>query len=147
MDVLTSVLKESTDLYRQILDLEYKKYDAVLKNDIELLDKVVAEEQVFYMKMRGLEQKREKHLDSIGMKEKTLKEIIALVDNNQVLQEQYDEFSSIVKELKKINSLLKTVIEVQLNKIDKAMKDLGERENTYSNEKDENKGLLISRKI
>lgn len=149
MNALCDLLKENIELYKLILDLEYKKYDAVIKNDIKTLDHIVLEEQVCYMKIRGAEQKREKLLHSSGMSGKTLKEIIALGEN-ETLKELYEELNKIIIELKKINGLLKTIIEAQLRRIDKAMIALGEKENTYTNGNSKNniyKSLLISEKI
>lgn len=149
MDTLCDLLKESIELYKLILDLEYKKYDAVIKNDIKTLDQIVLEEQVCYMKIRGIEQKREKFLHLSGISGKTLKEIIALGEND-ALKELYEELNKIIVELNKINGLLKTVIEAHLRRIDKAMIDLGEKEHTYNNgnsKKDICKSLLISEKI
>ena len=126
MNTLYELLKENAELYKIFLDLEYKKYDAVIKNDIKLLDNIVSKEQAHYLKMRGIEQKREKLMDSLGMSDKTLKEII---DSSEcdILEKQYEELSNTITELKKINSLLKTVIEVRLNRIEKAMISLGEK--------------------
>lgn len=148
MNTLYELLKENAELYKIFLDLEYKKYDAVIKNDIKLLDNIVSKEQAHYLKMRGIEQKREKLMDSLGMSDKTLKEIIGSSECD-ILEKQYEELSNTITELKKINSLLKTVIEVRLNRIEKAMISLGEKENTYSNGKNKNtqKSLLISHKI
>ncbi|WP_313341629.1 flagellar protein FlgN [Sedimentibacter sp.] len=149
---MIDILKESTDLYKSFLELEYKKYDAVIKNDIELLDDIVSKEQVHYMKMRGLDQKREKLVDAMGCKGMTLKEIIKtdkIQDNNE-LTEKYNELSEIIFEVKKINSLCKTLIEVRMHKIDDALVQLGEKDNTYSNTENKNnngKSLIFSKKI
>ena len=148
MDTLYELLKENSELYKIFLDLEYKKYDAVIKNDIKSLDDIVSKEQAYYLKIRGIEQKREKLMDSLGMTGKTLKEIIDSTGNH-ILEDQYEELNNTITELKKINSLLKTLIKVRLNRIDKKMISLGEKENTYSNGKNNSiqKSLLISHKI
>lgn len=148
MDTLYELLKENSELYKIFLDLEYKKYDAVIKNDIKALDDIVSKEQAYYLKIRGIEQKREKLMDSLGMTGKTLKEIIDSTGNH-ILEDQYEELNNTITELKKINSLLKTLIKVRLNRIDKKMISLGEEENTYSNGKNNSiqKSLLISHKI
>ena len=148
MDTLYELLKENSELYKIFLDLEYKKYDAVIKNDIKALDDIVSKEQAYYLKIRGIEQKREKLMDSLGMTGKTLKEIIDST-RNDILEDQYEELNNTITELKKINSLLKTLIKVRLNRIDKKMISLGEKENTYSNGKNNSiqKSLLISHKI
>jgi hypothetical protein len=87
-------------------------------------------------------------MDSLGMTGKTLKEIIDST-RNHILEDQYEELNNTITELKKINSLLKTLIKVRLNRIDKKMISLGEKENTYSNGKNNSiqKSLLISHKI
>jgi alanyl-tRNA synthetase len=148
MDTLYELLRENAELYKIFLDLEYSKYDAVIKNDIKALDDIVAKEQAYYLKMRGIELKREKLMDSLGMSGRTLKEIIDSTGIEK-LEEPYEELRNTIAELKKINNLIKTVIEIRLNRIDKAMVSLGEKENTYSNGKNKNtqKSLLISHKI
>lgn len=151
MEKLIDILKESADLYKNFLELEYKKYDTIIKNDIDALDDIVSKEQAFYMQMRGLEQKREKLIDSMGMNGKTLKEIIdsEVSDKNELLGE-YEELKGIISEVKKINSLSKTLIEVRLRRIDKAKSQLGETENTYTYKEIKNgnaKSLILSKKI
>ena len=152
MKTLYEILKESADLYKNFLELEYKKYDIAIKDDIVALDDIVSKEQAFYLKMRGLEQKRGKIIEEMGMKGKSLKEIIELSDEEQrlMLIEAYDELYELILEVKKISNLCKTVIEVRMNRIHKAMKKLGENENTYSNEEgkyNNSKSLILSKKI
>lgn len=152
MKTLCEILREGAELYGNFLELEYKKYDAVIKDDTALLDEIVAEEQVFHLKMRGLEQRKTRHLEEIGMKNKTLKEIIELSkdESKKLLTESYDELYGLISEVKKISSLCKTVIEVRLRRIDKAMSSLGQNENTYSKEEAKDSGtksLLLSKKI
>lgn len=135
MNSLVELLDKSADLYKSFLELEYKKYDTVIKDDIKALDDIVAKEQVYYLKMRGIEQKRERLVDSMGYKDKTLMEIINAAEGNDknILIKKHEELSEIVNEVKKISSLCKTLIEVRMHRIDKAMSQLGEKENTYSN--------------
>lgn len=150
MDELIELLKESAEVYKQFLELEYEKYDIVIKNDIETLDDIVSKEQVVFLKMRGLEQKREKLIISMGMSGKTFKEIIDYLDNDEKLLSEYEKLRSIISEVKKISSLCKTLIEVRLHRLDKAMSQLGESENTYRNKEIKNssaKSLIISKKV
>jgi hypothetical protein len=150
MDELIELLKESAEVYKQFLELEYEKYDIVIKNDIETLDDIVSKEQVVFLKMRGLEQKREKLIISMGMSGKTFKEIIDYLDNDEKLLSEYEKLRSIISEVKKISSLCKTLIEVRLHRLDKAMSQLGESENTYRNKEIKSgsaKSLIISKKI
>ena len=149
---MIDILNESADLYKSFLELEYKKHDAIIKNDIELLDDIVSKEQVYYMKMRGLDQKREKLIDSIGCKGMTLKEIIQSdkIENKNELTEKYNELNIIINDVKKINNLCKTLIGVRMHKIDDALVQLGEKDNSYSNTENKNnsvKSVLFSKKI
>ncbi|MDF2948240.1 MAG: hypothetical protein K0R07_250 [Sedimentibacter sp.] len=150
MEELIELLKESAEVYKQFLELEYKKYDIVIKNDVISLDDIVSKEQVVFLKMRGLEQKREKLIVSFGMNGKTFKEIIDNQDEDENLLSEYQKLKSIISEVKKISSLCKTLIEVRLHRLDKAMSQLGESENTYTNKEIKNgsaKSLIISKKI
>ncbi|MDW5300103.1 MAG: flagellar protein FlgN [Sedimentibacter sp.] len=152
MKTLYELLKESADLYRNFLELEYKKYDVAIKDDVAALDDIVSEEQVFYLKMRGFEQKREKIIEEMDMKGKSLKEIIGLANEEQrlMLIEAYDELYKLILETKKISNLCKTVIEVRLRRVHNAMNQMGGKNNTYSAEESRNnnsKSLIFSKKI
>lgn len=151
MDTLYELLKENIQIYKLFLELEYNKYDAVIKNDIISLDDIVSKEEVYFLKMKVIENKREKHLNSLGLRGKTLKEIIDFSEHKYkiILQKQFEELNNTIMELQKINSLSKTVVEVRLRRIDKELINLGEKENTYSNNKSKNtkEGILISQKI
>lgn len=152
MKTLHELLIESAEVYKNFLELEYKKYDTVIKDDIAALDDIVANEQVYYLKIRGLEQKREKLFETIGMKNKTLKQIIELSDEEHrpMLTEAYEELYKLILDTKKISNLCKTVIEVRLRRVHKAMNQMGEKDNTYSIEESKNnnsKSFLLSKKI
>jgi len=151
MDSLYQLLKEYTEIYKMFLELEYDKYEAVIEDDVIALDNIVSQEEVYYLQMKGIEHKREKLLNSLELSGKTLKEIIDVAENESKikLQEQFEELNNTIKELNKINDLLKTVIEVRLRRINKEMNNLGEKENTYTNDNSKNvtEGLLISHKI
>ena len=151
MDSLYQLLKEYTEIYKMFLELEYDKYEAVIEDDVIALDNIVSQEEVYYLQMKGIEHKREKLLNSLELSGKTLKEIIDVAENESKikLQEQFEELNNTIKELNKINDLLKTVIEVRLRRINKEMNNLGKKENTYTNDNSKNvtEGLLISHKI
>lgn len=151
MDKLLEILEESAELYKNFLELEYKKYDTVIKNDIDTLDDIVSKEQVFYLQMRGNEQKREKVIGDMGYKDMSLKEIIQANDkaDTRNLNDKYEELCKLIIDVKKISSLCKTLIEVRMHRIDKVMKQLGEEENTYSNKQvvGKTKSLILSKRI
>ena len=143
MDTLYNLLEENIELYNNFLELECKKYDAVLKADTITLDGIVSKEQACYMKMRGFEQKRVKTLEELGLKDKTLKEIIELSEHEQKMHLTivYDELNKLITDIKRISNLCKAVIEVRMHRVEKLMDQLGEKDNTQS------KNLILSKKI
>lgn len=152
MNSLHDLLKESTQLYSRLLELEHEKYDALIKADIEILDAIVSKEQAYYMKMRGDEQKREKLLKDMGFSGNTMREIIEMSQGEEKakLNDAYIELNELLKEVKKINGMCKTLIEARLRRVDNALSQLGEKENTYTDAEHKNgnaKSLIISKKI
>jgi flagellar biosynthesis/type III secretory pathway chaperone len=152
MNPLYDLLKGSTQLYSKLLELEHEKYDAVIKADVEVLDDIVSKEQAYYMKMRGDEQKREKLLKEMGFSGKTMREIINMSQGEEKdrLNDVYNELNGLLKEVKKINGMCKTLIEVRLRRVDNALSQLGEKENTYTETEHKNgnaKSLIFSKKI
>lgn len=142
MNPLYDLLKESTQLFSKLLELEHEKYDAVIKADIEMLDDIVSDEQAYYLKIRGDEQKIENLLEEIGCSGKTLREIIDMSQGEEKtkLINAYKELNELLKEVKKINRMCKTLIEVRLRRVDNALSQLGENKNNA-------KSLMISKKI
>jgi hypothetical protein len=43
MDALYQLLKEYTEIYKMLLELEYDKYEAVIKDDVITLDNIVSQ--------------------------------------------------------------------------------------------------------
>lgn len=152
MNSLYDLLKESAQLYGKLLELEHEKYDAIIKADIKMLDDIVSKEQACYMKMRGDEQKREKLLVKLGFGDMTLREIIDLSQGEEktMLSDAYNELSELLKEVKKINEMCRTLIEIRLRRVDNVLSQLGETENTYTDAEHKNskaKSRIISQKI
>ena len=151
-DSLCDILKESTETYESLVKLEYDKYDAMIRDDINRLDEIISKEQVFYLKMKGLEQRRQKATQNINMQDKTLKEIIESsdIEEKYKLKSEYDRLFKALLNFKKVNSKCKTLIEIRLHRIGHAMSKLGEKENTYTyvdHQKNNLKNCMVSKKI
>lgn len=152
MDSLYLILEESLELYGSFVKVEYEKFDAVVKDDIEKLDEIISKEQVFYLKAKGIERRREKITDSLNMKDKTLKEIIEISNEEESsrLKLLCDRLNKSLVDFKNINSECKTLIDVRLHRIDTVMSKLGEKDNTYTNGEKRKNNLnshLVSKKI
>jgi len=152
IDALYDLLNETVEVYESAIKLEYEKYDAAVKDDVDKLDDIISKEQVIYLKMKGIEQKRKKLILCMNMEDKTVNEIIEIVDNDDdkiKLKSIYNRLNKTLMDFKKINSECKTIIEIRLHRINNVMNKSGQKENTYSSEsKQENlKHHVISKKI
>lgn len=151
MDALYTMLQQNAELYESFIKIEYDKYDAVIRDDIKKLDEIISKEQVFCLRLKGHEQNREKLMLDMNMKDKTLKEIIEIADDDQSskLKLMYDRLFKALLEFRKISEECKTIIEVRLHRIETAMSKLSEKENIYTNGDNYNniKSLIISKKI
>ena len=128
MDSLYQLLKEYTEIYKMLLELEYDKYEAVIKDDVITLDNIVSQEEVCYLQMKGIEHKRERLLNSLDLSGKTLKEIIDAAENESKinLQEQFEELNNTIKDIVKIQkekeNLLNIINKENFNKINNIKK-------------------------
>lgn len=148
MDSLYNILQEFYLIYENFLELGNEKYDAVLKDDTNRLDEVVAAEQAVYLKVRGLEQKLDKLTVELNMKDKSLKEIIISADDNRsVLIEEWNRLSLLLENVKKVNKLCSTMIEVRLHRVDKAIDKLGQKDNSYFRMENYKQFNFLSKKI
>lgn len=150
MDALYTILEESLELYESFIKVEYDKYDAVIKDDIKKIDEIISKEQVFYLKAKGLEQKREKITNSMNIKDKTLREIIEMDDeeDNSKLKLVYDRLFKVLEDFKIISSECKTLIEVRLHKIE--ILQGKQNDNTYfsgESQKNNLKSHIVSKRI
>nr|WP_312577356.1 flagellar protein FlgN [Sedimentibacter sp.] len=151
-DALCNILIESSDTYESFIKLEHDKYDAIIKDDIKRLDEIISKEQAFYLKMKGLEQRRQKITQDMNMQNKTLKEIIEITGDDEKckLKSAYDTLHKTLSNFKKINLECKTLIEVKLHKINSAMEKHVMAENNYSDSDckiKNHKSSIISKKI
>lgn len=153
LNELYGILKQQLQVYTSYLEVVNKKYDAIFQENIPVLNDILSEEEVFYMKFRGLEQKREKLLAGYGP-EMTLKQIIADMEN----VEDKERFSNIYRELKDVISKVKeqhesckTIVGVKMHTIDTVLEriDKSGRSTAYDTDGVKEGGTLgsLSKKI
>lgn len=118
-------LEDYMEFYNEFLTLELDKYQIISKNKFHKLDDIIVKEQVFLLKSRGLEKKKDYYLENFGSKNLTLKELI----NGMVQQEYKDKYhklheqlSKILYDLKEANRLCNYLIELNLHKIENHIK-------------------------
>lgn len=157
LDNLYDVLKEQLDLYKEFLEVEQEKYDIILADDIKRLDEIVTEEQVFFLKSRGLDQKRERLLKELGFGGKTLKQLIDLVDESDKdrFRKMHNEIFNVLQNFKEKNNQCQDLVQVRLYRAQTMINKLDEstvNRNLYfkdgnTDEIDVNRMKFISKKI
>lgn len=105
---LNDNLREQTSLYNKLLSLEEKKKDALIKNNIQEIELITAQEEVFILHVNRLEKERLMWAEQIGRElgkppeELTLAEI---VDHYPLLSKVSLDLDQIVVKLKEVNEI------------------------------------------
>lgn len=147
------ILSEELELYNEFIDIEQKKYDAIVKDDINSINKIVSQEQAYFLKLKGLELKREQIFSDSLYKDKTLKEIIEYTDGDQNKKfiELHKKISSTLIDFKRINAQCQILAEIRLHKVQNILSHSEHKDTriTYNNSgaKENNKTNLVSRKF
>lgn len=100
---LALVLEEELFLYRKLCDLSLRKKEAVLKDNVELLAKIIGEERTLIVEAERLESKRINEIAKIAQK-LGLNENIKLSDLKGFLREE--EFSPLEERAKQLKAVL-----------------------------------------
>ena len=132
-DSFCGVIKEMTGLFDELVDFENKKLDAIAENAVTSLDNYLNDEQVYLMKMRGLENKRIKALELMGMPDLTFKEVIEKFQDPEKteLANMYENLSAKTLELKESIAATRRYIDLHLKGITMLLENL-EGKGTYS---------------
>ncbi|NLT94718.1 MAG: flagellar protein FlgN [Clostridia bacterium] len=154
MEELISILKEQVKSYEQLLELAKKKQQALIGNDIEVLDNLNKEEHGVILGATKLEKKRLEVIKAMagifgkGIESWTLKEMTEKAPEpfQGPLSEVYQELNSVVEQLQKINQENSSLIEQALKIVDFTINTITrtEREVVYP-EKDSKNVKPVSR--
>ncbi len=118
---LNDILNALIDFMNNLSILEQSKLDAVLDKNIERLDECMRKQQAQILRLRGLDQKREKIQRELGFQNMTLRQIIYTVNNNSILpMEQFIALDRATKTFYDLNDTTKKAIELNLHLMDKS---------------------------
>lgn len=128
MENLIGVLQEELDTYKEFIPILQNKTHAIIKNKVEELQSISAEEQLYLDKINNLENKREEIVKNIAVvfdkdyKTLNIKTIIKMLDKQPkdqfALSKLHDELKSTVKVIVDINEHNKSLIEQSLEMIE-----------------------------
>lgn len=144
---LNDNLKEQNEIYTKLLTLEERKKDALVKNNIQEIELITSQEEVFIIRVNRLEKDRLLWAEQIGHElgkppeELTLAEI---AEHFPTLEEVRLDLDQIVVKLKEVHEINSQLLQQAMKIVDYSVGLLTHQEsNTYSypgsREKDETK--------
>ena len=133
MERFYQVIDDTIALFGQLIDFENKKLDAIAVNDVELLERHMHDEQAFLLKLRGLDQKREKLQEELGCTGATFRQMIEQAEGEE--RERLEERNAILtaktEELKAAVNSTKKYIELHIHSIDLLLQKVEGETRTY----------------
>lgn len=125
IEELVYILDKELKVYRDLLSISKEKTQIIVNNKLEELQQLTEKEQIFTSRVSQFEKRREEIINDIAIvinrrsDELTINKLIELIGNSLKEQEQlvniYDEFKSVLDELKQKNELNKKLIEQSLD--------------------------------
>lgn len=157
LDNLYNILEEQLHLYEEFLKIEEEKYSVILADNVSRLDEIVTEEQAFFLKSRGLDQKREHILMEVGLTGKNLKEVIESINTSDKdrFSEIHRKIFNVLHTFKEKNNQCQDLVQIRLHRAQAMVRKLDESKannkvyfkDGNSDEIDVKKTNFISKKI
>ncbi len=128
------LIEEFICFFDELIPLEQEKLDAAVKNRVSFIEECMHKEQAAILRLRGLEQKRDKTQEKLGIKDYTFRQILenAPEDVSSVLKPLFDQMSEQVRTLQSISDNSKDIIEVNLHVIQSSLAGDSPGKETYS---------------
>lgn len=112
---LAQVLNKQVAVQKQLLDLEKKKTDVLLKHDVAQLDNLINEQQPLILSSSNLEKQREVILKEMNLQGKTLRQIIAENPDAELLNNSLTQLGDLVSELKIVSAKNNRILQSRLD--------------------------------
>lgn len=119
-------LDELDQSYGRLADLLRQKLVAVDRFDVERLNAIIKEEQVYVLLSRGFEGNLRSHREKLGVRGDTLSEIIEELPGEEQarFRQQMKRLKATLDNVKGLNERCQTLIETRLYTIDKSIREL-----------------------
>lgn len=123
MNEFITVIEGLTELFQELIQIEQTKLEAAKKNRITHVEDCMNKEQAAILKLRGLEQKRELCQEKMGFEGYTFQEILSKTTGSEhdMLKSMFNTLTDHVRLFQDINDSARTMIEVNLHMINKAI--------------------------
>jgi len=114
---LIQTLETQINIYKEYIEIEKSKTNAVVNSDIIKLDGILSSEEILYMKSQSYEKKRINIMKSLNLENKTLLEVIDFAEGKEKdrLSEILEELSFYIDELKQVNECNKKLVKSRLD--------------------------------
>lgn len=122
-----TLLDELSTLLESLIGLAREKIQAVRSDDLLAMDKILKQEQALTLSVRGLEQKRAKQLEELGLSKTRLSDLPGAYPKElqyqakqtaERLRTQYDLYHDIAE-------MARTTLECNLHEIEKILTGMG----------------------
>lgn len=126
MEELMTILQETNHCLLEVTDVEQRKYEATLKNNVVSVEDCMKEEQVLLLKLKGLDKKREKVLQTFGKEDATFREVIEDLPEDQKipLESLFQQMQTNLKKYKEVERNARSALEFHLHEIDKKLEKM-----------------------
>lgn len=128
------LIEEFINFFDELIPIEQEKLDAAVKNRVSFIEECMHKEQAAVLRLRGLEQKREKEQEKLGMKDYTFRQILekAPEETSSILRPLFDRLSEQIRTLQGISDNAKDIIKVNLYTIQSSLSEKSPGRETYS---------------
>ena len=118
-DEFYDFMEQYTDFYAEVSENEKTKRDALASENLELINKVLADYQVFVSKAENYEKRREELFKKIGLDGKTFREIIDMEtgDRREELEDLFFDFRDAVIAARDYNSRSLDIVKKNLKEM------------------------------
>lgn len=130
----TNIIKEFIEFFDELIAIEQEKLDAATKNQVSFVEECMHKEQAAILRLRGLEQKREKEQERLGMSGFTFRQILerASEEDANILNPLFNQLSGQVRMMQSLSDNAKDIIEVNLHMIQSSLARKTPGGETYS---------------
>ncbi len=117
------VIEEMISLFKQFTGIEQMKLKAATENRVATVEECMTKEQALVLKLKGLEQEREKYQKEAGYGGMKFREILAAVsdEEREILYPLFDGLSRQIQMFQEVNEDAEKVMSNNLRMIKKAL--------------------------
>ncbi|MBC5744634.1 flagellar export chaperone FlgN [Lachnospiraceae bacterium MD308] len=149
MDEFKNVIEQLIGLFKQLTKIEQVKLNAVAGKHVGTVEDCVTQQQALLLKLRGLEQARERAQKKAGYEGLQFRQILESVSDNEreELFPLFDGLSREIQMFREVNESSNEILRTHLHSIDKTLRK--KTGNTYNGEGKSETGVrhMTSRRV